>query len=483
LVKVVFGESPQVSEHTTVIIGAGPAGLAAGYELASNGRHVVVIEKDSVVGGISRTISRNGFRFDVGGHRFFTKFARVQGLWQQVLPEQFLQRKRLSRIYYNGRFFDYPLRLGNVLWGLGFFTSAAVAASFLAGKLRPYPQEDTLEQWVSNRFGKKLFEIFFKGYTEKVWGIDCSQIRAEWAAQRIRGLSLASAVKTALIGDRDQKIRTLIQQFDYPRLGPGQVYETMAEKVRQMGGQVLLQHRADKLLTEQDRVVAVEVVAAGGARKTIPAVEVLSSMPIDELAAALSPPAPANVLGAAGGLSYRSLLTVNLMMRCRQKLPDTWVYIHSPQIRAGRVQFFSNWSPYMVPDENCSSLGLEYFCTEGDELWGSPDQQLIELGIGEAVRLRMVQREAVFDAFVVRMPRTYPVYSIDSGRHLETIKGHLSGLKNLQCIGRNGMFKYNNMDHSILSGLWAADNIRLQAGLDLWSINTEQQYYEQAQGS
>jgi len=469
-----------VAEHKVIILGAGPAGLAAGYELAKRRRKVVCLEQDDIVGGISRTIEHNGFRFDVGGHRFFTKIARVNRLWHEVLGEEFLTRPRLSRIYYNNKFFNYPLKPANALLGLGIFNSIGILASFIASKLRPYPQEDTFEQWVSNRFGKRLYSIFFKTYTEKVWGIPCRQIEARWAAQRIKGLSLATAVKTALFGDKQKKIKTLIQEFEYPRLGPGQMYQAMAEKIRQMGGQVILEHRAKKLYSENGTITAVETTGQDGTVRRFEGDDFLSSIPVNELALAITPPAPTAVCGAAGKLKYRSLLTVNLMLNRSQSLPDTWIYIHCPEVKIGRVQFFKNWSPFMVPDTETSSLGLEYFCTEGDRLWQMPDEELIELGKKEIAQLKLAEPDSVFDAFVVRTPKTYPVYSLGYDSHLDVVKNYLAGFKNLQCIGRNGMFKYNNMDHSILSAMLAVENI-FGADNDLWAVNTEQDYHEQAE--
>lgn len=467
-----------MSTRRIIIIGCGPAGLAAGYELSKRGEQVVCLEKDNIVGGISRTICRNGFRFDIGGHRFFTKIDSVNELWHEVLGDDFLRRPRLSRIYYNNKFFNYPLKPTNALFGLGFLNSIGILASFIAGKIKPHPKEKTFEQWVSNRFGKKLYRIFFKTYTEKVWGIPCSEIQAEWAAQRIKGLSLSSAVKTALFGDKQKKIKTLIQEFDYPRLGPGQMYETMAEKIRQMGGKVLLGQNVAEVSSGNNRIVSVTTQTQDGQRDVIEGTDFISSMPINELALAIQPGSTEKVTDTAKKLSYRSLLTVNLMMNQKECFPDTWIYIHSPEVQIGRVQCFKNWSPYMVPDENQSSLGLEYFCSEGDALWSMPDSALIELSKKEIKRLGLVNPDIVFDAFVVRMPKTYPVYSMDYRKHLAILRQYLEGFQNLQCIGRNGLFKYNNMDHSILSAQLAVDNL-FGADNDIWAVNTEQDYHEQ----
>lgn len=468
-----------MSERAIVILGCGPAGLAAGYELAKRGRKVFCLEKDNIVGGISRTVCHNGYRFDIGGHRFFTKISQVNALWQEVLGDEFLRRPRLSRIYYKNRFFNYPLKLTNAFIGLGPVNSIQILTSFIAAQIKPCPEEKTFEQWVTNRFGKKLFETFFKAYTEKVWGIPCSEISAEWAAQRIKGLSLISTVKTAIFGDKQKKIKTLITEFDYPRLGPGQMYEAMAEKIQQMKGEVLLNQNVKKLNCENGLITSVETVDAEGNRRIFEGADFISSIPISELAASISPPAAKSVIGTADKLTYRSLLTVNLMINRRECLPDTWIYIHSPEVKVGRVQCFKNWSPFMVASDDCSSLGLEYFCTENDQLWKSPDEQLIELGKSEIKKLGLAEPESVFDAFVIRMPKTYPVYSSGYRKHLDTIKNYLATFKNLQCVGRNGMFRYNNMDHSILSALLAVENV-FGANHDIWSVNADEEYHEEA---
>ncbi len=468
-----------MDNRKVVIMGAGPAGLAAGYELAKRGVSVVVIEKDDIVGGISRTVCHEGFRFDIGGHRFFTKINRVNDLWQEVLADDFLKRPRLSRIYYNNKFFNYPLKPMNALLGLGVFNSISILASFIATKIKPCAREDTFEEWVSNRFGKKLYKIFFKTYTEKVWGIPCDQIEAEWAAQRIKGLSLVSAVKAALLGDRGKKIKTLIEEFDYPRFGPGQMYETIAEKIKEMGGEILMNCRVDGLDESNGKVTGVKVTDSDGQKRTIEGTDYLSSIPLTELVKMCSG-ASSEVLEASGKLSYRSLLMVNLMMNRPETFPDTWIYIHSPDVKIGRVQCFKNWSPDMVPQGDVSSLGLEYFCSEGDELWSSADEELVSLGKAEIEKLSLADSNTVFDAFVIRTPKTYPVYSTDYNTHLKKLKDFVMTIPNLQCIGRNGMFKYNNMDQSIFTGLLAADNIYGEDN-DLWAMNTEDQYHEEKQ--
>lgn len=452
--------------------------MAAAYESAKRGLESVCLESDDRIGGISKTIERSGFRFDVGGHRFFTKIERVNRLWNEVLGEDFLRRPRLSRIYYNHKFFNYPLKPLNALAGLGPVNSLLILGSFTAGKLKPYPQEKTFEQWVSNRFGKRLYEIFFRAYTEKVWGIPCSEIQAEWAAQRIKGLSLASAVKTALLGDRQKKIKTLIKEFDYPRLGPGQMYQTMAEKASQLGAEILTGYKVVRWNSQNGRIVSVTAVDKFANEKTFEGDNFISSVPVTELAESICPAAGDEIIRASSSLKYRSLVTVNLMLNHKETLPDTWIYIHSPDVRMGRVQCFANWSPYMVPHENVSSRGLEYFCTQGDELWNSPDETLIELGKSEIAKLGLADASDVSDAFVVRTAKTYPVYAAGYRKRLETVKSYVTKFSNLQCVGRNGLFKYNNMDHSILSALLAVDNL-FAGNNDVWAVNVEDEYHEE----
>ncbi len=469
---------PNAVESPIIVIGAGPAGLAAAYELSKRHQKVICLEADSMVGGISRTVEYQGFRFDIGGHRFFTKYQVVRDLWHEVLSEELLIRPRLSRIYYRNRFFYYPIRPVNALVGLGPWEAVWIALSYLKAQLFPRRPEDTFEDWVANRFGYRLYRHFFKAYTEKVWGIPCTEIRAEWAAQRIKGLSLVSALMNALFKSRGPRVKSLIGQFEYPRLGPGQMYERMAERVREMGNQVLLQHEARQLVDDGQRVTEVIVRTPQG-EKAYPASHVISSMPITELAKRLSPSPPPEVLSAVTQLKYRSILTVDLLLNHEERLPDTWIYIHDPQVRVGRVQLFKNWSPWMVPAPHQSSRGLEYFCSEGDELWMTDDATLIEMGKEEMQHLRLCEPDDVFDAFVVRMPKCYPVYDAHYREHLETIRTYLARFGNLHPVGRYGLFKYNNSDHSILTALLTVENL-FGANHDVWAMNADDEYLEEA---
>jgi protoporphyrinogen oxidase len=481
-----YGRDMSVDPHSPtsgaadpiVVVGAGPAGLAAAYDLSKRRQGVICLEADSAVGGISRTVEYKGFRFDIGGHRFFTKYPVVHALWHEVLSDELLVRPRLSRIYYRNRFFYYPIRPFNALMGLGLWEAILIVLSYLKAQLAPRHGEETFEDWVANRFGYRLYTHFFKVYTEKVWGIPCTEIRAEWAAQRIKGLSLTSAVLNALFKSRGPGVKSLIEEFEYPRLGPGQMYERMAERVQEMGNQVLLQQEATRLVHNGQRVVRVIARTTQG-EKAYPASHVISSMPITESLKRLSPAPPADVLFAADQLTYRSILTVNLLLNRAEHLPDTWIYIHDPQVRVGRVQLFKNWSPWMVPDPQQSSRGLEYFCTEGDDLWTTDDAALIELGKEEMQHLRLCDPEDVFDAFVVRMPKCYPVYDAHYQEHLETVRTYLARFDNMHPVGRYGLFKYNNSDHSILTALLTVENL-FGANHDVWAINADDEYLEEA---
>jgi protoporphyrinogen oxidase len=468
---------PDTATAPIVVIGAGPAGLAAAYDLSKRRQAAVCLEADTLVGGISRTVEYRGFRFDVGGHRFFTKYQTVRDLWHELLGDELLVRSRLSRIYYRNRFFYYPIRPLDALAGLGPVEAVRIALSYLNAQLRPRRPEASLEDWVANRFGYRLYRHFFKSYTEKVWGIPCTEIRAEWAAQRIKGLSLMSALRNALFKSRGLHVKSLIEQFEYPRLGPGQMYERMVDRVREMGNQVLLQHRVARVMHKDGRITQVVAHTPQG-EKDFAASHVISSMPITDLVKSLSPPPPSAVLAAADSLTYRGILTVNLLLNREEHLPDTWIYIHDPAVQVGRVQLFKNWSPWLVPDETQSSRGLEYFCTEGDELWTSDDAALVEKGKQEIDHLRLCQPEDVFDAFVIRVPKCYPVYDAHYRQHLDVIRAHLARFDNLHLVGRTGLFKYNNSDHSILTALLAVENL-YGAKHDVWAIDADDEYLEE----
>ena len=467
-----------ILDRKVVIIGAGPAGLTAAYELSKHSVPAVVLERDNTVGGLSRTVNHKEYLFDIGGHRFFTKWDEVNQIWQEVLGEQFLERPRLSRIFYRNKFFYYPLRAKNALFGLGVVDSARVVFSYLKSRLFYYENEQNLEQWVSNRFGKRLYEIFFKTYTEKVWGVRCTEIGAEWAAQRIQSLSLTTALRNALYKPHKTKVKSLISSFHYPRRGPGQMWESMTELLRKRDYPILLERLVTRILHDGSGVTAFEAMAPNGL-ETHRGTDFISSMPIRELVRALDPPAPKSVQQAAERLRYRDFLIVNLVVNRKEVMPDNWIYIHDPSVRVGRIQNFKNWSPDMVPDPNKTSLGMEYFVFENDDVWASPDDKLIELAKCEIAKLGLVKPEEIEDGVVVRMPKAYPMYNSGWAKQVATIRQYLEEcLPNLQLVGRNGMHKYNNQDHSMMTALYAVKNI-MGAKYDLWAINSDPDYYEE----
>lgn len=461
------------------IIGAGPAGLAAATKLADK-KKILVLEKESSVGGISKTIEYKGFRFDLGGHRFFTKSTEVNDLWSNTLQKDFITRPRLSRIYYKEKFFDYPIKPMNALKNLGLAESCIIMFSYLKSKAFPYREEKSFDQWVSNRFGKRLFNHFFKSYTEKLWGIPCTEIQAEWAAQRIKGLSLTATIKNALFPDKSGKIKTLIDEFQYPKLGPGMMYEKMADNVMKSGAEISMCSDVVRIDHDDFQINSVthKKGDAASAERTIPTKYLLSSMPLTTLVESLYPSAPVEVLKAASNLTYRSFITVSLILKSQPPFPDTWIYVHSPSVRLGRIQNFKSWSPYMVPKEGYTALGMEYFCTEGDDLWEMEDNALISLAVSELEKIGLGKASTFEDGFVSRVPKAYPTYDSSYPNNIKIIRNYIDRFKNLQPIGRYGMFKYNNMDHSILTGLYAAENI-LGAKHDIWSVNADQEYHEE----
>ena len=468
-----------MSERKHVVIGGGPAGLTAAYVLARRGRSPIVLEKDGQVGGIARTVEYKGFRFDIGGHRFFTKVGSVQKLWRKMLGPDMLRRPRLSRIYYNGRFFDYPLKPMNALRGIGIVDAVRVLFSYLWIRVRPIRPEVSLEDWVSNRFGRRLYNIFFKTYTEKVWGIPCNKIGAQWAAQRIKGLSLVTAVWNMLRGNRGggNQIKTLIEEFEYPRLGPGMMWEAFAADVDRNGGRVEL--KSDVVCLRHDGTTITSVdYRKDGVVTEIPAGSVLSTMPLRELIAKLDPPAPPAIVAAANRLNYRDFITVALVIDAPDLFPDNWIYVHDPQVKLGRIQNFKNWSPEMVPDPQKSCLGLEYFCFEGDGLWTTADEELVRLGTREVAQIGLLGGGTVIDGTVVRMPKAYPVYDEGYETAVEEVRKYLAQFSNLQVAGRNGMHKYNNQDHSMVTAILAVDNLAGQHH-DTWSVNQDDEYHEE----
>jgi protoporphyrinogen oxidase len=517
---------------TAILIGAGPAGLTAALEFLRRSEvHPIVLEASHEIGGISRTIRHNGNRIDIGGHRFFSKSDRVMNWWMDLMPPEdsadtqhalrhqnkertlrttgagvtpentdlvMLVRPRKSRIYFLRRFFDYPIKLtADTLGKLGLLRTLKIGVSYLRARLFPRKLEKSLEDFLINRFGRQLYLTFFKSYTEKVWGVPCEQISAEWGAQRIKGLSLTTAilhfVKKAFTSSRNQAIQqkgtetSLIEKFLYPKYGPGQLWEHAADLIRNQGGEILLGWRATRLFVEGDTITAVEAVSDSGLRRRFEADYVFSTMPVRELIDAMDTPIPAEVREVSDGLQYRDFITVGLLvdqLTVREadggRLKDNWIYIQEPDVLVGRLQIFNNWSPYMVADPNKTWIGLEYFCYQTDALWKMADEDLKKFAIAEVEKIGILRAADVSDSHVVRVPKTYPAYFGTYDR-FHVIREFLDNFHNLYLVGRNGMHKYNNQDHSMLTAMTAVDNILagIQDKENVWSINTEMEYHEE----
>jgi protoporphyrinogen oxidase len=517
---------------TVLLIGAGPAGLTAALEfLRRSDIHPIVLEASREIGGISRTIRHNGNRIDIGGHRFFSKSDRVMNWWMDLMPPEasadtqhalqhqnkqrilntniqglspettdlvMLVRPRKSRIYFLRRFFDYPITLtSDTLRKLGLVRTMKIGVSYLLARIFPRKVEKSLEDFLINRFGRQLYLTFFKSYTEKVWGVPCEAISAEWGAQRIKGLSLTTAIlhffRKAFASRTDEAIQqkgtetSLIEKFLYPKYGPGQLWEHAADQIRQLGGEILLGWRATRLFVEGNVITAVEAVSDSGEKRRFAADYVFSTMPVRELIDAMDTPIPAEVREVSDGLQYRDFITVGLLvdrLTVREAdggpLKDNWIYIQEPDVMVGRLQIFNNWSPYMVADPSKTWIGLEYFCYQTDALWNMPDEDLKKFAIAEVEKIGILRACDVTDAHVVRVPKTYPAYFGTYDR-FHVIREFLDHFLNLYLVGRNGMHKYNNQDHSMLTAMTAVDNII--AGIrekdNVWSINTEMEYHEE----
>ncbi len=527
----------QPEQRTAVIIGAGPAGLTAALELL---RHTnikpIVIEATDLNGGISATINHKGNRIDIGGHRFFSKSDRVMDWWLEILPvdqsafnrqtevqisyhnkqrtigadksahhenrsedEVMLIRNRTSRIFYGGKFYDYPVSLSvQTIMNLGIFRTIKIGFSYIRASLFPIKNEKSLEEFFINRFGRELYATFFRDYTEKVWGVPCSEITAEWGAQRIKGLSIMKAVVHAakqLISpaksiNQKQTETSLIEYFLYPKFGPGQMWDCVAKDVISMGGEIHYHHRVDEIIANQSAVTSVSYVnQENNQRFTIESDYCFSSMPIRDLVKAIKPGVPENVQTVSDGLIYRDFITVGLLvnkLKVQPKsneqsdlIPDNWIYIQEPHVKMGRLQIFNNWSPTMVADQNTVWIGLEYFCNEGDEFWSLPDDQIISMAIDELDSIKIIDKSEVIDNVLVKMPKAYPAY-FGTYDQLPVIRSHLDEIGNLFLVGRNGMHKYNNQDHSMLSAITAVENIvsGITDKKNIWEINTEEEYHE-----
>ena len=466
-------------------MGAGPAGLTAAYELMKHDVPITVVEKDPrQVGGLARTVEHDGYRFDIGGHRFFSKNQEVEDLWTEILGDEMLTRGRLSRIYYRGRFFAYPIKAVNALWNLGPLEAARCLASYAWARIHPVRDPKTLEDWVRNQFGSRLFSIFFKTYTEKVWGISTKELSADWAAQRIKSLDLWVVIRTALMPHRNAKgrgeiVTTLIDKFRYPRRGPGQMWERVAAIAEEKGHPVRLGRSVSAITHDRGEVTSITTTDEAGRRETFEGSDFISSIPIRELVARLDPPAPATVRQAADSLGYRDFISIALMVDRAEVFPDNWIYIHDPGVRVGRIQNFKNWSPDMVPDPTKTCLGLEYFCFEGDGLWTAKDADLVELAKDELAQLGICSAAEVFDGVVVRQRKAYPVYDDDYQANVNVVREYLArALPNLHLAGRNGMHKYNNQDHSMMTALLVARKIATGSALDPWKVNADAVYHE-----
>jgi protoporphyrinogen oxidase len=467
-----------------VIIGAGPAGLTAAYMLTKRGVVSTVLEADDVVGGISRTAVRDGWRFDIGGHRFFTKVQPVEDLWFEILgPDDFLQRPRISRIHYRGKLYDYPIKPLNALKNLGPVEAVLCGCSYLWARVRPPKHQDTLEGYVVANYGWRLYNHFFKTYNEKVWGVSASEIAADWGAQRIKGMSLWAAVwepiRAKLFGsrDKDKQVTSLIEQFNYPKYGPGMMWERCTELVQEQGTKVVFGSLVTRIEHTDGRATAVTAVT-DGAPTRYECTDVISSMPISALLRAMDPPPPAEVVAAADALRYRDFMTVALVVPEEYGFPDTWIYIHDPDVEVGRIQNFASWSPYLVKDGR-TCLGLEFFVQEGDEMWTKPDADLVAQATREAAHLGLVDASKVEAGYVVRMPKAYPFYDWEYKAHVATLRAWIEAhTPNVHPVGRNGMHRYNNQDHSMYTAMLSVENI-FGADHDVWNVNVEAEYHEE----
>ena len=471
------------SSNATLIMGAGPGGLCSAYVLSKAGHPVIVVEKAPFVGGLARTIHKpteyGEFKFDIGGHRWFTKNEELNDLFREVIAEELLWVNRISRIYFDGRYVDYPLKISNALKAIGPFTSAKAMADYartrVEQKIRPRDVVSMEDAYI-DQFGPSLYELFFKRYSEKVWGLPCDQMSGDWVTQRSKGMSIVTAVKDAVIPSKG-KVVSLIDQFMYPRDGFGRFSERMADAVREMGNEIRLSHGVERVHREGNRVTGVTVSTENGSQR-IEAANFISSIPLTMLAKIVDPPAPADVLAAADQLTFRNIITVNIMLKKKQVTHDTWLYVHDRNILFGRFHEPKNWSAAMVPGDDFTSLVVEYFCSFGDHIWNMTEEQLVEQTVKHLVEdLGFISRDEVIGGFAIRAPRAYPSYVIGYEKPLQKIKDFVESLDNLQIIGRYGTFRYNNTDHSIETGLLAAKNL-LGEHHDLDRVNADQEYHE-----
>lgn len=455
------------------VIGAGPAGLTAAYQLSKQGVHVEVFEASGAVGGMAKTISLWGQLVDLGPHRFFSSDTRVNQLWLEVIEKKYKMVNRLTRIYYQKTFFDYPLKAFNALFGLGIFQSILCILSYIHYKFFPIKNEKTFEAWVINRFGKRLFSIFFKSYSEKLWGISCKDLDADFAAQRIKKLSLFEAIKSAIFKSEGAKHKTLVDEFAYPNLGAGAVYIEMAKKLKKMGGIIHFNNAVESVYPQKNKNLPKLKLTKG---KEMKFDHIISSMPITTLINRMG--APSLIKEHAKKLKFRNTLLVYLQVEAENLFPDQWIYIHSSDLKTGRITNFKNWVPSTVRGKKETILCLEYWCYDDDDLWSMADKELIKMATKEIYKTSLVPTNAVKKGHVVKVPKCYPVYGTGYQKNLKPIENYLSKQKGLSVIGRYGAFKYNNQDHSILMGILAEENITKNAKHNLWEINTDYEYQE-----
>jgi protoporphyrinogen oxidase len=461
----------------TAVLGAGPAGLTAAYVLGLRGAPGVVYEADGTVGGIAKTVLYDGYRFDLGGHRFFTKLAPIRRLWEELMGDDFLLRPRLSRIYYDGKFLAYPLQARDVINRLGVYESAMCSLSYFWSRLNFRREEPkSFDDWVTMRFGRRLNDTFFRSYTEKVWGIPGSEIQSEWAVQRIKDFSFWRAL-LAILHLQRRNVTTLIEEFHYPRLGPGQLWERMQERVDARGVPVRLNQRVTSLRHELEIVTEI-TVESDGREAEVPVDGVLSSIPLSDLIFSLDPAPPDDIVAAARRLRYRALCLVALIIDHEQPFPDNWIYLHDPGTLAGRVQNFGAWSPEMVKS-GTTCLGVEYFCFEDDDIWRLSDEKAVALATDEMARIGLVDPGDVVDGVKVRVPKAYPMYDPHYREAVAVIHGYLAGFENLKTFGRNGLHRYNNQDHSMWTAILATLSLLDGTSHDVWAVNTEAEYHEE----